>query len=81
MSDNFVAAVGLPLLRGRSLGPGVRDATAPVVVVNAALAAAHFPGQDAIGKRITMRGRSWEIVGLVGNKRHTTLVQAPLPEM
>lgn len=81
VSDNFVAAMGLPLLRGRMLSAVDQDSSPPVVVVNAALASAHFPGEDAIGKRITMRGRSWEIVGIVGDKRHRTLKEAPMPEL
>ena len=81
VSDDFVQAVGLPLLRGRPIGVTDGDSTPPVVVVNSALAAAHFPGTDVLGKRLTMRGRTWEIVGVVGDKRHTTLREAPMPEM
>jgi putative ABC transport system permease protein len=81
VSDDFVSAMGLPLVRGRDIESMDRMDSPPVVVVNAALAAAHFPGEDAIGKHVTLRGRSWEIVGIVGDKRHSTLRQAPVPEM
>jgi predicted permease len=81
VSDDFVAAMGLPLLRGRGLAATDEGESPPVVVVNAALAAAHFPGEEVVGKRVTMRGRSWEIIGVVGDKRHATLRQAPIPEM
>lgn len=81
VSDNFVDALGLPLLRGRVASRNDREDTPPVVVVNAALAASHFPGEDVIGKRVTLRGRSWEIVGVVGDKRHATVKQPPIPEM
>jgi hypothetical protein len=81
VSDDFVRAMGLPLLRGRMIGAADADSTPPVIVVNSALAAAHFPGTDVLGKRVTMRGHTWEIVGVVGDKRHTTLRDAPMPEM
>jgi putative ABC transport system permease protein len=81
VSDNFIAAIGLPLLRGRTLSAVDQDSSPPVVVVNAALASTHFPGEEAVGKRITLRGRSWEIVGIVGDKRHRALKEAPMPEM
>ena len=81
ISDNFIAAMGLPLIRGRVVRQTDREDSPPVVVVNAALAAAHFPGEDVIGKRITLRNRSWEIVGVVGDKRHARLAEAPVPEM
>jgi predicted permease len=80
-SDDFVRAIGLPLLRGRMITEADGDSTPSVVVVNSALAATHFPGTDVLGKRVTMRGRTWEIVGVVGDKRHTTLRDAPMPEM
>jgi len=81
VSDGFLAAIGLPLLRGRAFAAADQDSSPPVVVVNAALATTHFPGEDALGKRITMRGRSWEIVGIVGDKRHRTVKEAPIPEL
>ena len=81
VNDEFIAAMGLPLVRGRVLADGDHETAPPVVVVNAALAAAHFPGEEALGKRVTLRGRSWEIVGIVGDKRHSALKDAPMPEM
>ena len=81
VSDNFTSAMGIPLLRGRALGRTEQEGSPPVVMVNAALAAAHFSGDDALGKRITMRGRSWEIVGVVGDKYHRALKEAPIPEL
>jgi predicted permease len=81
VSDDFISAMGLPLQRGRLFAAADRDSSPPVVVVNATLAATYFPGADPIGKRITMRNRSWEIVGVVGDKRHRTLSEAPFPEM
>ena len=81
VSDGLISAMGLPLLRGRLFTAADQDSSPPVVVVNAALAATYYPGSDALGKRITMRGRSWEIIGVVGDKRHRTLRDAPVPEM
>ena len=81
VSDDYLAAVGLPLIRGRRLTAADADSAPPVIVVNAALAAAYYPGEDPIGRRVTMRGRSWEIVGVVGDKRHASVKAAPFPEM
>ena len=82
VNADFIAAMGLRLLRGRVLiDTDDTESSPPVVVVNAALAAAHFPAEDVVGKRVSLRGKSWEIVGVVGDKRHSALTQPPMPEM
>ena len=55
-------------------------------VVNAALAARVFPGEDAVGKRVRFASGSpdqpWmTIVGVVGNIRHASLEEVPKPEL
>ena len=81
VSDSLISAMGLPLLRGRLLAAADRDSSPPVVVVNATFASKYYPGTEVLGKRISMRGRSWEIVGVVGDKRHRALREQPSPEM
>ena len=79
-------AMGIPVLRGRAF---TREDTlnAPVAaVVNAALAARVFPGEDAVGKRVRFASGSpdqpWmTIVGVVGNIRHASLEEVPKPEL
>ena len=69
-SPDYFRALGIPLLHGRSVTD--RDiAGAPnVIVINEAMANRYWPGEDAIGKRISFRGRPEEkdwirIVGIV----------------
>jgi putative ABC transport system permease protein len=85
----YFSALEIPLLAGR-LFDGRDDATAPhVVVVNQALAEQAWPGESAVGKRMTGGGmdRFWdqeiwaEVVGVVGNVRHRGLDQPPRPEV
>lgn len=74
-SPEYFDAMGVPVLRGRTFTP--QDAPlggrSTVVIVNATLARRHFPGGDAIGKRLAI-GRQRpaqvvEIVGIVGDVR------------
>ena len=73
-SPEYFDAMGIPLLRGRTFTaqdtpPGGRPT---VIIVNAALARRHFPGGDAIGKRVVI-GRQdrlvAEIIGIAGDIR------------
>jgi predicted permease len=72
VTPGWFAAAGMRILRGRD----VADADGPdrpfVVVVNEAFARKHFPGDDALGKRITFddgRQQWMTIVGVVNDVR------------
>ena len=87
VSPDYFNAAGVAVLRGRP--PGERDtADAPrVVAVNQSLARRDFPGEDPLGKRIsigaTREGRPiwWEIVGVVADVRNLELSAEPSPEI
>jgi hypothetical protein len=49
--SGYLAAMGIPILRGRDFLPSERG-NSPVVVVSKQMADALWPGEDAIGKRI-----------------------------
>ncbi len=91
VTPGYFATMGIPVLRGRAFT--VRDdAKAPgVVLVNDALARHFFPGQNPLGQRLTfdidfgpagqLATGTREIVGVVGDVRHSGLdVDAP-PEL
>src|SRR6185312_422664 len=86
VTGDYFAALGVPLVRGRLLGPS-DDQNAPrVVVINEAMARRYWPNADAIGKRLRTNRRSetpeWAtVVGIVGNIHHFGLDQPAKPEM
>ena len=83
VSPGYLEAVGPRLLRGRLLdasdGAGSRD----VGVVNETLARARFPGEDPIGKQVTIgldgHDRPITIVGLVEDTRSRGPAADPAP--
>jgi putative ABC transport system permease protein len=85
ISPEYFAAVGIPLLRGRS--PGPEDARGPgtAVAVNQTLANKYWPGQDPIGRRVRSNSaQPWfqaVVVGVVGDVRQWGAEQPVLPEM
>jgi predicted permease len=56
----YFAAIGLPLLRGRTftleegIGPDHKHPRKPVIVISQSLAKTYFPNEDPIGHRLTM---------------------------
>jgi putative ABC transport system permease protein len=76
----YFAAIGIPLLRGRSF---VEDPeTHPdEVIISDAFARKFFPGEDPIGQHLmTMGNKPHEIVGVVGDTR-TSAGDPPQPMM
>ena len=70
VSPDYLKALRVPLLRGRHL-TGFDRASAPLVaLVNDAAARKYWPGQDALGQRITIADKERIVVGVVGNIRH-----------
>lgn len=74
VDDGYFKTLQIPLKRGRIF---TRDETVQrrrVVIINETLAQKYFPGEDPIGKRITVFMRDEnepsEIIGIVGNLKH-----------
>ena len=90
ITPGYFASLRVPVLRGRDFDE--RDVqTAPrVAVVTRAMAERHWPGEEAVGKRIAYAGIArgqeqrpeWiEVVGVVGDVRHRGLDLESKPEI
>ncbi len=80
----YFRAMGIPLVRGRLFTDFDDPKSAPVVLINQAFARRHFPGQDPIGRKISVglaRLGPREIVGVVGDVRQKALDSEPRPEI
>ena len=72
VSPGFLAALGIPLRRGRDIAEQDAAGTLPVALVSETAAKAYWPGEDALGKRFKFgEGDSKEpwivVVGVVGD--------------
>jgi predicted permease len=83
---DYFTTMAIPVRSGRVFAD-TDDAGGPdVAVINEALAALAFPGEDPMGQRISMPGidggpaNPAAIVGIVANVRHRGPARAPLPE-
>jgi putative ABC transport system permease protein len=92
VSSDYFAAMGIPLLEGRTFTPRDRETAPRVAIVSAAMARRYWPGRSALGQRITFNSGiprdeqqevggpgSREIVGVVGDVKHLALDEPQVP--
>jgi putative ABC transport system permease protein len=86
VSPGYFAALGIPLAAGRPLGDRDDAGAPPVALVNAAMARAAWPGEDPVGRSLTLALGAGgpvrrEVVGVVGDVAHDGPAAAPRPEV
>ncbi len=84
VSPGYFDAMGIPLTRGRTFDEFDRAGGRRVVILNQSFADRLWPGENPIGKHITIyyvANADWEIVGVVGDTRHRSLSTAPQAQM
>jgi putative ABC transport system permease protein len=82
VTPEYFDALGLTLVRGRLFTTADDAESPPVVVVSERMAQKHWPGEDAIGKRMKVFVDGWpwiEVVGIVKDVRHVAPNQDPRP--
>ena len=84
ISPDYLKALGVPLLRGRTFTTRDADKAPMVAIVDQAFVDRYFPGQDPIGQGIDIGNGSdgyYDIVGVVGNVHQSGLDRDPSPTM
>jgi predicted permease len=84
VSPRYFQTMEIPLKMGREFNDRDTAAGPGVIIVNDTFARRYFPGGDAVGKRMRLKGEEnpWlTIVGVVGDVKHTELTAEPRTEM
>jgi putative ABC transport system permease protein len=83
VSPEYFRVLGIPLLKGRYLTEGDKADRPLVAVINENLARRYWPnGDNPIGQRLRFSGnRLWEIVGIVGDVKHSGLDKQVTPSI
>lgn len=89
VTAEYFQAIKIPLLQGRFFRPQDQRGGAGVAIINETLARRYFPNENPLGKRITNIGANqnegdpeiWEIVGVTGDVRHSSLTRPATPEI
>ena len=79
VSHEFVSAMGMPIVAGRSL----RQDDERAVLINETLARSGFLGPEAVGQQVMVAGHPdpFEVVGIVRDVRQYGLAQEPDPQV
>ena len=77
VGPNYFSTVGIPILRGRQIGPQDSPTSTRVVVINEALAKHFFANQDPIGRTFRLsnpnyRNQPFEIIGIAANAKENS---------
>jgi predicted permease len=79
VSDGYFDAMQIPIVHGRGVSRTDRSGAARVAVINEAMAARYWPGQESIGNRID-QGSGWAvIVGVVRDSALDSMTEPPGP--
>lgn len=87
ITPGYLAAMGIPLIRGRDFSEQDKENSSPVGIIDEQLARRAFGQEDALGKRfqaalgVTEYSPWIEIVGVVGHTRNESLEADPRPQM
>ncbi|HEX4756786.1 MAG TPA: ABC transporter permease [Terracidiphilus sp.] len=79
VGPGYLATLRTPLIAGRDFTTQDIAGTEPVAIVNKALVDRYWPGQNAIGKRIQVAGKSATVVGVAANGKYRRMIYDPAP--
>ena len=81
VSIDYFETLGVPFVAGRNFTDADREGAPLVAIVSDATAKKYWPGQSAIGKRMTSlsTGRQYEIVGVSRDYKVHAVAEGPTP--
>src|SRR5207248_2303750 len=71
--------LGIPLVAGREFTRGDNETSLPVAVVDETMAAQFWRGADPVGRRVQVKGRWLQVVGVAKTAKYRNLLETPKP--
>ncbi|HEY2861208.1 MAG TPA: ABC transporter permease [Terracidiphilus sp.] len=80
VTPGYFDTLGIPIVAGREFTHADNDNAPQVMIVDETAAAYYWPGQDPLGKKLTLwGGRLFTVVGVARNSRHQFFSERPEP--
>jgi predicted permease len=79
IGPGYFATMGIPMVSGREFTRDDKETTFPAVVVNEQMVTKYWKGVDPVGKRIQVKDKWMQVVGVVKNSKYATFAEAPKP--
>ena len=81
VQPGYFATMKIPMVRGRDFTAHDLADSAPVTIVNEALAKHHWPGEDPIGQRIRLGAKWMTVAGVAKNVKQSDWLADPYDEI
>jgi predicted permease len=81
VTPDYLKVMRIPLKRGRQLTDADHEGMPLVGLINESAARKYWPGEEAIGQRVTLGKQELTIVGIVGDVRHMGPETPPRQEL
>jgi predicted permease len=79
VSPGYFASLEIPVLEGRDFTTDDNETAPRVIIVDQSAATRYWPGQSPIGRRLSVWGDLYTVVGVVRNSKHMRVGEPPEP--
>jgi hypothetical protein len=79
VTPRYFETLGIPIVEGRDFTRDDNEKTPRVLIVDQTAANRYWPGQDPLGKRLSISGHLFTVVGVVRNSKHAFMSERPEP--
>jgi predicted permease len=79
VTSRYFETLGMQIVEGRDFMADDNEKTPRVLIVDQTAANRYWPGQDALGKRLSIWGHLFTVVGVVRNSKHAFMSERPEP--
>ena len=79
VGPGYLATMGIPLVSGREFTRSDNETAPLVAVVNEPMAAEYWRGEDPVGKRLQVKGRWMQVVGVARVSKYRDFLETPRP--
>src|SRR5579872_247478 len=79
VGPGYFTTVGIPLLSGREFTRADNETSLPVAVVTDVMVEQYWRGQDPVGKRLKLKDRWLQVVGVARSSKYRSLIETPKP--
>ena len=79
IGPGFLSTIGLPLVSGREFTRADDERAPLVAIVDDTMAAQFWRGADPVGRRVRVRGRWMQVVGVARAAKYHNLLETPKP--
>ena len=79
VTPRYFETLGIPLIEGRDFTQDDNEKAPRVLIVDETTARRYWPEQDPLGKKLSMWGQPFVVVGVVKNSKHQFMNERPEP--